>query len=305
MSPPKDLQSSIREHLWREEKPPENTDRAQLARLGLDINRDKLNAFIEKIAPNTGHEHDDDGFIIPTLHNVQLHLWATEERIEVRAKVHGVPVAPTAPRGHTRSILERCAEQICDGIASIPNPLMDQTPAWARAAVDHELAMRAEYFASLAGTSKALALSNAIAAVEEELVRRGATSPEYVIPALMEAGLSCSWVKDRPPGEVPFVGCAPALRALVYALGRAGAVPYVHLEASFDGDGPHKLSVGGEVVACEKYDLITSLHGFVTRPSAQSFDFLLGALARIENPAEIIGDGPIASWCREQIKAQR
>lgn len=282
-----------------------NTDRTQLSRLGLDKHRHDLNAFIESISPNTGHDHDDGAFTIPTLHNVQLHLWATEERIEVRAKVHGVPVAPTAPRGHTRSILERCAEQICDGIASIPNPLMDQTPAWARAAVDHELAMRAEYFASLAGTSKALALSNAIAAVEEELVRRGATSPEYTIPTLMEIGLSCQWVKERPPGEVPFIGHAPALKALVYALGRAGAVPYVHLEANFNAEGPHKLSVGGEVLSSEKYDLIVNLHGFVTHPSAVSFDVLLGALGRIKNPAEIIGDGPIASWCREQIKAQR
>jgi hypothetical protein len=88
-------------------------------------------------------------------------------------------------------------------------------------------------------------------------------------------------------------------------MGRAGAIPYIHIDASFGAAGPHKLSVGGDVVACEKYEAITCLHGFVTRPSAMTFDFLLGALARVTNPAEIIGDGPIASWCREQIKAPR
>ena len=298
MSPPKDLQSSIREHLWREEKPPENTDRAQLARLGLDINRDKLNAFVEQISPNTGHTHDDDSFIIPTLHNVKLHLWATEDRVEVRAKVHGVPVAPTAPRGHTRSILERCAEQICDGIASIPNPLMDQTPAWARAAVDHELAMRAEYFASLAGTSKALALSNAIAAVEEELVRRGPTSPEYIIPALMEAGLSCRWVKDRPCGQQAYAGCSPDLRALQDAIHRAGATPYIRLDPGGYGedDPPASLHLGWEVVRSESRPIINALHGFVINPGPHTFDVLIGYLRG--SRMEILGDGPVAAWAR-------
>ena len=173
-----------------------NTDRAQLARLGLDKNRQKLNAFIEQISPNTAHTHDDDAFIVRTdCHNIELHLWAIAERVEVRGKVHGSTILPTFPARFEPTLMERCAEVIADGLSTIHSPLMDKVPAWARDAVDRELVRRAEHFASLAGTSKALALGDAIAVVEEELVKRGGADPQRLIPALMGAGFSCQWVR--------------------------------------------------------------------------------------------------------------
>jgi hypothetical protein len=201
-------------------------------------------------------------------------------------------------------IMERAAEVIADGLSLVQSPMLTSLPAWTVEPVRREFHRRCELFASYAETAEVMPLQDALRRVEMELQRRGKVPPENVIPALMEAGLSCAWVEDRPPGEVPFIGHAPALKTLISALTRAGAIPYVRLQASFNAEGLHKLAVGGELVSCEKYDLIITLHGFVTHPGAVSFDVLLGAIARVTNPAEIIGDGPIASWCREQIKAR-
>ncbi len=305
MSPPKDLQSGIREYLWREEKPPvENADRAQIARLGLEKNREILNAFIEQIAPDRAHDADHDEFKVPVCHGITLHLSARTERVKVWGEAHGASILPTAPAQMNPTLQERCAEVIADGLSLVHSPMLTSLPAWAVEHVRREFRRRCELFASYAEAAESMALQDALWRVDLEMQRRGKVAPENLLPALMEAGLSCSWVEDRPPGEVPFVGLAPALRALVDAMGRAGLVPYVRLDADFDGNGPHKLSLGGEVLICEKYDTLNAVHSFVTRPSAMSFDFLLGALARVTNPAEIIGHGPIASWCREQIKAR-
>ena len=275
-----------------------NTDRAQLARLGLDKNRQKLNAFIEQISPNAAHTHDDDAFIVPTFHNIELHLWATAERVEVRGRVHGSTILSTFPARFAPTLMQRCAEVIVDGLCQVHSPLMDKVPAWAVVAVDAELVRRSEAFASLAGTSKTLALGNAIAVVEEELVKRGAVYPERVIPALMEAGMPCQWVKDRPLAPRSYAGHNPDLRALQDAIHSAGATPYILLDPSCYDDNlpPSSLHLGWEVITCESRPIITAIYYFVIAPGPQTFDVLIGYLR--DSRSKILGDGPVAAWCR-------
>lgn len=276
-----------------------NTDRAQLAILGFQKQKQRLNAFVEQISPNTAHTHDDDAFVVRTnCHNIELHLWASPERVEVRGKVHGAPILPTFPGRWEPTIMDRCAEVIVDGLSLISSPMMENVPAWARDAVDRELVRRAEGLASLAGASKALALGDAIAVVEEELVKRGPVYPERAIPALMELGLSCSWVKDRPCGQRAYAGCSPDLRALQDAIHRAGATPYIRLdEGGYDEDDPPaSLHLGWEVVRSESRPIINALHGFVINPGPHTFDVLIGYLRG--SRMEILGDGPVAAWAR-------
>ncbi len=280
-----------------------NTDRTQIARLGLDKNCQKLNAFVEQISPNTAHTHDDDSFIIPTkCHDIELHLWVTVDYVAVRGKAHGAPILPTFPGRWEPTIMERCAEVIVDGLSLVSSPMMKNVPAWARGAVDAELVRRAEGLASLAGASKALALGDAIAVVEEELVKRGPVYPERALPALMEAGLSCRWVKDRPCGQQAYAGCSPDLRALQDAIHRAGATPYIRLDEGGYGedDPPASLHLGWEVVRSKSRPIINALHGFVINPGPHTFDVLIGYLRG--SRMEILGDGPVAAWARAQVQ---
>jgi len=276
-----------------------NTDRHQIARLGLDKNRQKLNAFVEQISPNTAHTHDDDAFVIPTgCHDIVLHLWATVDYVAVRGKMSGAPIMPTYPPHFKPDLMARCAEVIVDGLCQVHTPLMEKIPAWAVRAVDRELIRRSEGFASLAGVSKTLALGDAIAVVEEELVKRGPVYPERALPALMEAGLSCRWVKDRPCGQQAYAGCSPDLRALQDAIHRAGATPYIRLDPGGYGedDPPASLHLGWEVVRSESRPIINALHGFVINPGPHTFDVLIGYLRG--SRMEILGDGPVAAWAR-------
>lgn len=280
-----------------------NTDRQQIALLGFQKQKQRLNEFVESISPNTAHTHDDDGFIIPTgCHDIVLHLWATVDYVAVRGKMSGAPILPTHPPLFAPTLMQRCAEVIVDGLCQVHSPLMDKVPAWAVVAVDAELVRRSEAFASLAGTSKTLALGNAIAVIEEELVKRGAVYPEQVIPALMEAGLSCQWVKERPGPLRSYAGHNPDLRALQDAIYSAGAAPYVLLDPSgYDDDlSPSSLQLGWEVITCESRPIINTLYYFFIAPGPQTFDVLIGYLKG--SRAQILGDGPVAAWCRQHVK---
>lgn len=154
--------------------------------------------------------------------------------------------------------------------------------------------------ASLNATPPApeISLEDALWRVEQELQRRGEVAPEQVIPRLMEAGLPCQWVKDRPPGQRAYAGHNPDLRTLQDAIHRAGAVPYIRLDDGgySEDDPPASLHLGWEVVQSEARTIINALHGFVLSPGPHTFDVLIGYLHG--SRVDIIGGGPVASWCR-------
>ena len=191
---------------------------------------------------------------------------------------------------------------IADGLSLVHQPMLTSLPAWAVEPVRREFHRRCELFASYAETAEVMPLQDALRRVELEMQRRGQVAPEYVIPALMEAGLGCAWVKDRPPSQRAYVGHAPELRALQDAMHRVGAVPYRRLDYCMVLGQSHTLSLGGEVIATEDEGLILALYGFTLEPSLVTFDVLRGALAKLTDPTKVIGAGPVAAWVRAQVQ---
>lgn len=283
-------------------------NRAQIAMLGLEKHRQTLNAFIESIGPDVAREHDDDAFIIPLPYDLQLHLWAEVNTIQVRGKTCGGSlIQPTSPPVLGLPLMERCCSIIADYLSQTAGVELERFPAWCRDGVARELAKRAEALASLAGTSRTLSLGDALAAVEDELQRRGKVAPERVVERLLEAGMPCQWVEERPPRQWSYAGGNPDLRALQDAILGAGALPYIHVDYGWSEGGEWRdsreprLYLGWEVIICTDTYTLSSLYDFAINPGPTTFDVLMGSLASTD-PAAIVGAGPVAAWCRSRAR---